>query len=88
MQGERHDLLHELHEHKEAIHDLKVSNTDFATLFEEFHNLDHEIQGLESENQPVSDTFAEDLKKRRLKLMDDMVVMITAYEKEKLAAAG
>ena len=33
MLGEKHDLLHELPEYKEHIHELKISNHHFAKLF-------------------------------------------------------
>ena len=33
MLGEKHDLLHELPEYKERIHELKISNHHFAKLF-------------------------------------------------------
>lgn len=33
MLGEKHDLVHELPEYKDRIHELKTSNRHFANLF-------------------------------------------------------
>ena len=40
-------LLHELPEHKETIHELKLSNNHFAKLFNQYHESDHEIHRIE-----------------------------------------
>jgi len=39
MLGEKHDLIHELPEHRERIHDLKMNDHHFARLFDEYHEL-------------------------------------------------
>jgi uncharacterized protein YdcH (DUF465 family) len=44
MSLEKHDLIHELPEYKEAIHLLKTNSAHFAKLFDEYHELDHEDQ--------------------------------------------
>ena len=49
MQGEHHDLVHELPEFREKIHELKVSNNHFAKLFDEYHEVDHEVRRIEQE---------------------------------------
>jgi uncharacterized protein YdcH (DUF465 family) len=73
---EKHDLLHELPEHKDAIHHLKMHNNHFAKLFEEYHNIDHEIKRIEIELEPSSDVYLEDKKKNRLHLKDELYKMI------------
>ncbi len=35
MLGEKHDLVHELPEYKERIHELKMNNHHFSKLFNE-----------------------------------------------------
>ncbi|MGB5677189.1 MAG: GTP-binding protein, partial [Gammaproteobacteria bacterium] len=47
MFGEKHDLIHELPEHKERIHQLKISDEHFSKLFDEYHELDHQILRME-----------------------------------------
>ena len=39
MPLEKHDLIHELPEYKERIHDLKTTNRHFASQFEKYHEL-------------------------------------------------
>ena len=34
MLNEKHDLIHELPEHRETIHNLKMTDDHFARLFE------------------------------------------------------
>ena len=45
MLGEKHDLIHELPEYRDRIHDLKVTNKHFANRFEKYHDIDHERMG-------------------------------------------
>ena len=61
MFNEKHDLIHELPEHREAIHNLKMTNNHFACLFEEYH----EIRCIESEQE-----------KQRLNLTDNSPLFI------------
>lgn len=78
MLGEKHDLIHEFPEHGERIHALKVENTHFAKLFNEYDALVHEISLLEEQGSPVADETLEEKKKIRLKLKDEMYAMIVA----------
>ena len=78
MLHEKHDLIHELPEHRERIHELKVSNEQFARMFEEYHQLDHEIHRIETGVENTSDEYLEDRKKNRLFLKDEMYRMIKA----------
>ena len=74
MFGEKHDLIHELPEHKERIHQLKISDEHFAKLFDEYHELDHEILRMEEGIETPSDDVLEELKKKRLYLKDSCLV--------------
>ena len=76
MIGEKHDLIHELPEHRERIHTLKMSNNHFAKLFDKYHELDHEIRRIEEGVEVTSDDYSEGLKKERLNLKDKMFVII------------
>ena len=72
MIEEHHDLAHEFPEYKEKIHELKISDAHFRKLFDEYEALNHEIHGIETHNQNVSDEHAEELKKKRLTLKDEL----------------
>ena len=76
MLTEKHDLIHEFPEHRDRIHDLKIGNNHFARLFEEYHDLDHEIHRIETGVENTSDDYLEERKKRRLYLKDELYRMI------------
>ena len=78
MLGEKHDLIHELPEYKDEIHDLKMNNHRFARLFSEYHELDHEIIRIEGGAEPTSDNYLDGQKKRRLNLKDELFTMLKA----------
>ncbi len=73
---EKHDLIHELPEHKERIHQLKLENQHFAKLFEEYHDMDHEVRRIEMDIEVRSDEYLEDKKKQRLLLKDQLYAII------------
>ena len=76
MLTEKHDLIHELPEHRETIHALKTSDSHFARLFEEYHEVDHEVHRIETGIENTSDEYLESRKKRRLYLKDELYRMI------------
>lgn len=76
MLTEKHDLVHELPEHREKIHELKMENNHFARLFDEYHEVDHEIHRIETGVENTSDDYLESRKKRRLYLKDELFRMI------------
>lgn len=78
MLGEKHDLIHELPEYKEQIHELKMNNKHFANLFDKYHELDHEIHRIEEGVENTSDDYLEEVKKQRLALKDELFAMIKA----------
>lgn len=76
MFGEQHDLLHELPEFKDKIHEMKMGNARFAKLFDEYHELDHEVHRIEQGVETPSDEYTEELKKKRLALKDELYQML------------
>ncbi|MDX1321027.1 MAG: DUF465 domain-containing protein [Oceanospirillum sp.] len=76
MPIEHHDLLNELPEYKEQIHELKVGNAHFRKLFDEYHELTKDVENMESEQKPVATDVEEAAKLRRLKLKDEMFAML------------
>ncbi len=73
---EKHDLIHELPEHRERIHELKTQNNHFSRLFDEYHDVNHEIRRIEMEIEPTSDVYLEERKKQRLLLKDQLYNLI------------
>lgn len=80
MSLEKHDLLHELPESKDTIHELKIKDNHFAKLFEEYHEVDHEVHRIETGAENTSDDYLEDRKKVRLNLKDQLYAMVRDYE--------
>lgn len=76
MLGEKHDLLHELPEYKDQIHQLKMNNKHFEKIFDKYHDLDHQIRRIEEGIETPDDSYSEELKKERLHLKDELFGMI------------
>jgi uncharacterized protein YdcH (DUF465 family) len=77
MLGEKHDLHHEFPEHRDRIHELKTGNPRFAKMFDDYHEIEHEVRRIEEGVENTSDVYLEDLKKKRLYLKDALYRMIT-----------
>lgn len=80
MSVEKHDLIHEMPESKEAIHHLKTNDNHFRNLFDEYHEVEHDIHRFETGAENTSDEHLEDLKKQRLNLKDQLFHIIHEYE--------
>ena len=78
MLNEKHDLVHELPEYRDVIHALKTGNAHFSKLFDEYHEIDHEIHRIETGVETPSDDYVEEIKKKRLLLKDELFAMIKA----------
>ncbi|MEE4202862.1 MAG: YdcH family protein [Halieaceae bacterium] len=76
---EKHDLHHEFPEFKDAIHELKMNNAHFAKLFDQYHEVDHEVHRIENGVETPSDEYAEERKKTRLHLKDELFAMLKAH---------
>ena len=83
MQVEHHDLHHEFPELVEQMTQLKTSNAHFARLFAEYHAQTNEVEKLEGKDVPVDDVTFEELKKKRLKLKDELYQMLVAHKNGK-----
>ena len=73
---EKHDILHEFPNMKDKIHELKVSDHHFRRLFDEYHEVDHEVHRIESGAEVSSDEYLIKLRLKRLHLKDDIYAML------------
>ena len=80
MFGDKHDLINELPEHRERIHQLKTSDERFAKLFDEYHEVDDQVLRMEEGIETPSDDVLEELKKKRLYLKDQLFSMIMSAQ--------
>ena len=78
MRIEKHDLAHEFPEYRDQIHQLKMTNQHFSNLFEEYHDVDHEVRRIEMEIETTSDDYLDKRKKRRLLLKDELYAILCA----------
>ena len=76
MSIENHNLHNEFPQHKDRIHELKMSDRHFARLFEEYNDTDREVRKIEDGAEAASDKRLEGLKLRRLHLKDDLLSML------------
>lgn len=79
MPIEKHDLLHELPEHKDAIHHLKMHDAHFAKLFDQYHETDKEVHRIEENIETPSDEYTHERKVERLALKDELLKIIQAH---------
>ena len=78
MSVEHHDLHHEFPELNDRIHELKMNNSHFRRLFDEYHELTRDIEKMEDEVTPVATRTEEEAKLRRVHLKDELNRMLTA----------
>jgi hypothetical protein len=81
MYGARHYLIREFPEFQHTIDLLKTRNKDFAQLLDEYDSTDKKIYGYSQQSQPVSDTHIEGLKKKRLRLKDQLYAILRMNKK-------
>jgi uncharacterized protein YdcH (DUF465 family) len=61
----------------DLIHRLKGENAHFAKLADQHHEITRVIHRIETDIEPTSDAHAEDLKKQRLALQDEIAGMLS-----------
>ena len=71
-----------LHEYRDIISEIKVSNAHFAKIFEKHNDLDQKITNIEEGREHMEQLALEGLKKEKLKLKDEAYAMIMAYKQE------
>ena len=70
-----------LHEYKNEIHELKLSDAHFAKVFEKHNALDKQVEDAEAGRTLLTDVELETLKKEKLLLKDEAYKMILDYKK-------
>ncbi len=78
MSNTPHDLHAEFPDDGEALHRLKLEDAHFRNLADQYHEVNDEIHRSDAEITPVSDEHSEELKKRRLALLDEISGLVTA----------
>lgn len=73
-----HELSEEFPDAADLLHRLKVEDAHFARQAEAYHQINREIHRIETDIEPASDMRAEELRKQRLMLKDEIAAMISA----------
>lgn len=76
MFGENHDLFHEFPEYKMRIAQLQAADPGFAALYQEYHQVNDEVERIEQQLETPSDFYTEALKKQRLHLKDEIYTIL------------
>jgi len=71
-----------LAEYRDEISELKQSNAHFAKIFHDHNELDQQVLDAEEGRIPMSDVEIEVLKKKKLLLKDEMLMMILKHKKQ------
>lgn len=72
---ENHDLHHEFPQHEQKIHSMKISDTHFRKVFDEYHHVNKDIHRVETSGVYTDDEIKV-LKSRRLHLKDELLSML------------
>ena len=82
MYVQPHDLDHEFPEYMTLIHDLKQHDERLARLFGEYERVNGEIVDIEENDKPFQDFEFETLKKRRLRLKDEIYLALRNHTRQ------
>jgi uncharacterized protein YdcH (DUF465 family) len=74
---EKHDLHHEFPELEKEIHELKVSNTHFRKLFDEYHEINAAIHRVETGAEVATNQVLNDYRMKRVHLKDELYALLT-----------
>jgi uncharacterized protein len=75
-----HDVDHEFPEYSRLIHELKDRDGRLAELLDEYERVNAEIVDIEENEKPFHDFQFEDMKKRRLRLKDDIYLILRGQQ--------
>jgi uncharacterized protein YdcH (DUF465 family) len=82
MSNTPHELAEEFPEHAALMHHLKETDGHFARLFAEYHEINRAIHRAETNIEPVDDFHMEDMRKKRMRLKDEIYGMLEHHEPE------
>lgn len=75
-----HDVDHEFPEYSHLINELKDRDGRLAELLAEYERVNAEIVDIEENDKPFQEFQFEDMKKRRLRVKDEIYFLLRGYE--------
>ncbi len=73
-----HELTDEFPEHTAKIHHMREVDAHFHRISAEYHELNRAIHRAETNTEPTDDFHLEDMRKKRLRLKDEIYGMLVA----------
>lgn len=67
-----HELSEEFPDQVERLHQLKLSDSHFSRLADEYHEINRAIHRIETNIEPTSNVHEEELRKKRVVLKDEI----------------
>ena len=80
MSNTPHELSEEFPEMADRIRDLRTSDGHFARLADEYHEVNRQVHRIETRVEPDSEEVEEELKRRRVRLKDEIAQMLQGAE--------
>ena len=77
-----HELAADFPEHTDLIHDLSQSDGHFKRLADDYHEVNRTIHRAETNVEPMDQFHEEDLRKKRMRLKDEIAAMLNAASAE------
>jgi uncharacterized protein len=81
MQILPHDLDHEFPEYSGIMHQLKQHDPRLGNLFEQYDKVNGAIVDIEENDKPFQDFEFEEMKKRRLRIKDEIYRALQAHKR-------
>lgn len=73
-----HELAEDFPEYAEKLSELRLSNSHFAKLAEEYHEVNREVHRAETDVEPISDDHLTEIRKKRMVLKDEIYATLSA----------
>ena len=71
-----HELVEEFPNKADRIHELKVQDSHFRKLFDEYHDVNRAIHRAETNVEPMESLAEQTLRKKRMVLKDELASML------------
>ncbi len=72
-----HELTTIFARDRDLVSQLKQNDPHYARLAEEYHEVNRQVHRIESETEAASDERIEELKRKRLGLLDEITAIVT-----------
>ena len=80
MANTPHELAEEFPEHISKMRFLRETDGHFHRLWEEYHEINRAIHRAETDIEPADDFHMEDMRKKRMRLKDEIYGMLVSLD--------